>query len=991
MPSPIRALLALSLVGAAGAHAQNTVLWDGEEGDLRWFSDANWDPDGVPDSNSNVVLATSSTVTASTTPIEVISILSPGGGLELTTSNLSLQASSQINDLTVGGGTVREISIGSGVLTLTGSALFEQRPRFEGFGEVEVLDNALFESGLIADTLLRISGFARFEPGLSAFAQTGDVVVEGTAELAPNATTSSASGFRWEIDGGTLRNATDLAMNPVSFINAQTLLQDGTLLCVGGELRCTGPIEARGDSTFEVRNGGTLDLNTTEIEFRDGVRFTGEGTIDLRSGNMMYLGLFNTAGSDVVGGPNGHGLRLRTDLTVGDSETLFSTGDLGLGPGDLVGNGAIFVDGGAARTDSGFRTEGFVFVRGGTLTISHVVDIVGTMGVSGGKIELRQGAATISSATNPNFSQEFIGALALGEGVIEMPADLPETTIVSVGSEFYTETNAGTLRVLSGWLQLRDDVVLRGGEIDFGGLGQGRFSLFGGAATTVSVDGDVTATGTGVFDIGGGTSGAQPIVEIAESATLRVSVGNDPLAEPATALRTTVRGSGTLWNDGILRLMNGARVEATIVNAGLAENPGQAFVSGHFLNNANVYHINSFIMSGGTITNTALWYSDRSGAQVSNDSGIFNNLGIYRVEGPGPGRISHTISSRFSNTGTLSASNATVSVLFCEQVDENGVVTGGAWVRGPNSVIRFPTDLSALEGPDTRVDASDDGTPEANEIGSIDEGAELRATDDLTLDPAGGTPVSVEAGGRLTVEGGTTCVPGLETREGGSVGVAPGATLDSSAPGRVGEEPTKLPSVVDEIEGVLQIALLARGESVAPPTVAAPLVELYGRLIPGGDGGIAPFRFEAPLTAFPSATWRFDLDAPGAHDTVHATGEVTLDGTLELTVFTEPAIGDAFTIISSDTGFSGSFDAVEVVGVPGVRFNVVTDATSVTVVAACPPDLAEPVGTLNFNDVIAFLTAFSNGDPAADFTEPVGVLNFNDVLAFLNSFASGCP
>ncbi len=58
--------------------------------------------------------------------------------------------------------------------------------------------------------------------------------------------------------------------------------------------------------------------------------------------------------------------------------------------------------------------------------------------------------------------------------------------------------------------------------------------------------------------------------------------------------------------------------------------------------------------------------------------------------------------------------------------------------------------------------------------------------------------------------------------------------------------------------------------------------------------------------------------------------------------------------------------------------------------APCIADLAPPFGALDFSDVIAFLTAFSNGDPAADLV-PDGSFDFSDVIAFLNSFSAGCP
>ncbi|MEZ6243284.1 MAG: GC-type dockerin domain-anchored protein [Phycisphaerales bacterium] len=54
-------------------------------------------------------------------------------------------------------------------------------------------------------------------------------------------------------------------------------------------------------------------------------------------------------------------------------------------------------------------------------------------------------------------------------------------------------------------------------------------------------------------------------------------------------------------------------------------------------------------------------------------------------------------------------------------------------------------------------------------------------------------------------------------------------------------------------------------------------------------------------------------------------------------------------------------------------------------------DLAPPLGTLDFSDVIAFLTAFGSMQPTADLAPPAGVYDFSDVIAFLTAFGSGCP
>lgn len=53
-------------------------------------------------------------------------------------------------------------------------------------------------------------------------------------------------------------------------------------------------------------------------------------------------------------------------------------------------------------------------------------------------------------------------------------------------------------------------------------------------------------------------------------------------------------------------------------------------------------------------------------------------------------------------------------------------------------------------------------------------------------------------------------------------------------------------------------------------------------------------------------------------------------------------------------------------------------------------DFAEPFGTLDFFDVLAFLDAFSAMDQAADLVDD-DTWNFFDVQAFLTAFSGGCP
>ncbi len=64
---------------------------------------------------------------------------------------------------------------------------------------------------------------------------------------------------------------------------------------------------------------------------------------------------------------------------------------------------------------------------------------------------------------------------------------------------------------------------------------------------------------------------------------------------------------------------------------------------------------------------------------------------------------------------------------------------------------------------------------------------------------------------------------------------------------------------------------------------------------------------------------------------------------------------------------------------PGVPFSL-----------GCNPADLDGNGTLNFDDIDAFVNGFLAGDLIADL-DGNGVLNFDDIDAFVNAFLAGCP
>lgn len=72
-------------------------------------------------------------------------------------------------------------------------------------------------------------------------------------------------------------------------------------------------------------------------------------------------------------------------------------------------------------------------------------------------------------------------------------------------------------------------------------------------------------------------------------------------------------------------------------------------------------------------------------------------------------------------------------------------------------------------------------------------------------------------------------------------------------------------------------------------------------------------------------------------------------------------------------------------------FTVYRVADCLPSIACSDADLAAPLGVLDIDDVLTFLTAFSTGDAFADIAPPTGALDIDDVLTFLSAFAAGCP
>lgn len=116
---------------AGTTQAMAPVTWDGEAADLLWFSEDNWNPNGVPGMFDTVTVDSGGRVLAESMPIEVIS-MDVLNGLELKSSSMKVTTDSTINDFLLTGCCTTTLDSGGGTITYLGNHVFERSPSFIG-------------------------------------------------------------------------------------------------------------------------------------------------------------------------------------------------------------------------------------------------------------------------------------------------------------------------------------------------------------------------------------------------------------------------------------------------------------------------------------------------------------------------------------------------------------------------------------------------------------------------------------------------------------------------------------------------------------------------------------------------------------------------------------------------------------------------------------------------------------------------------------------
>lgn len=179
--------------------------------------------------------------------------------------------------------------------------------------------------------------------------------------------------------------------------------------------------------------------------------------------------------------------------------------------------------------------------------------------------------------------------------------------------------------------------------------------------------------------------------------------------------------------------------------------------------------------------------------------------------------------------------------------------------------------------------------------------------------------------------------------------------------------------------------------SFAPGQTVTDLQQSFGVIDLGSGDAILPFSLYNNVPSGAGAPMDIELVSAAGDTDAISLGFTPIDSI--------PSGQDqAFVAFLSDAA-QGEFEAVftfaaystrELFDDPGPAQTLILRLTGTVGAEACVPDLAAPFGVLNFFDVAAYLTLYTNQDPAADLTGD-GLINFFDVSQYIALFNAGCP
>ncbi|WP_233834130.1 autotransporter-associated beta strand repeat-containing protein [Paraburkholderia sp. ZP32-5] len=661
-------------------------------------------------------------------------------------------------------------ALGSGTLTVTGTATLDTTGAFPLFNEVELDPGAsLTLLGSHPITLLGLvegsgdlgwSGSGTLslsEVDLSSGAFTvldGTLAVSGGGELSPVGALRLAPGTTLDITlGGNQRvgslagagGTVNLGVNTLTLNGFGDTEFDGTIVGLGGLIKngsgtqtlgganvfsggvqlnagglAVGNNAALGSGALSVNGPATLAASVNGIDLTNTITIGTGDSLTVQGGNALTLGgTILGSGTLNLAGPG----RLTLSGVNSYSATTLSGGTLMLGNANAIGAGAVTVNGSASLDTSTDLTLNNAIALNANLSLTGTNNLTldGVLSGTGGLI--KNGAATLVLGGTNTFS----GALTVEAGTVQLTATgalsaSNDVNLLNAGADLdVSGVSAPTIGALSG---VGGTSVLMTNGLTLGSADNGTF------AGTIDGAGGIVKQGSGKETLTG-TNNFTGTVTIADG-TLAIGVGG--LISPGNAV--TLTGTGATFD------ISGASGDTTISD--LSGTAGTVALGAHTLS----FGTSADQTFGGAITGTGGIIKQGSGTETL--SGANTLTGTATVDAgtlalSGAGTLTSTTGVNLVNAGAaFDVSNATGTPTI-------GALTG---VAGTNVTLGATT-LTLGDTENATFGGTIDGTGGIIKQGSGTE--TLIGTNTYT----GGTTIdagtlAIGAGGNIAADGGVT-------------------------------------------------------------------------------------------------------------------------------------------------------------------------------------------------------------------------------------------
>lgn len=745
-----------------------------------------------------------------------------------------------------------------------------------------------------------------------------------------NAGSNTSGGFaQIFLDNGSSLAVTGDAFNMVN--NAATSgsggsalisLSGGSTMTVGGNF--TNGVANSGNSSFDGSASLTLDGALTSMAITGNLTNSvtdttgvggagGTASVTLTNGAQLAVGgtLFNNA-FDNSGGISGFAL-----LSLSDASTVLVTGAVDNTNGAIVLNGGgnflsatgFSNSGGALTVGTGdtadFRSGAFdTFtnldsshkpsggtLNGGTYNISGIFAYDATIGTGGGQILAMNGAnITLNSGGQIVYGGSSGSA---GANALAALGTLTDSSLTLNGQTMTITPNGGTFTLDPSSLTLNGSSLTIAGGLD--NQAGGSVSLnFSDSASVLHVQGAFNNEAGATVSLNGGGN-LLTASGLTNNGTLTVLAGDTANFQGAaftnlaggTLTGGTYNIGGTFQYDSASGVINsiGSGTNVTLD----AQNGGAALIQAGGSGNA----LSTLASNAGSLTlNNGITLNTAPGG------GSFTNTGTLATGGTGSNKLSVTGSMFNTSPGIVNLSGPSDRITVTGQFTNTGGVTLGSVAANSTSISAssFDNQLGGtitLAGSGAHLGSTGAGGNEGT-ITLLGSNGNVSAAGDFTNAASG--LVILEGTGDLFNAGGDFDNAGTVTL-GANEGLdATGDYVQSGGITTV-ESNATLTAVNFDLNG----GTLAGGGAVD-----ANVVNNGGTLSPGDPQTID---VNGSYTQGLAGIMNLDLAGPGSYDQVDVSGNLSLAGTLDLTL--EPgfdaAIGDIFDIITFTGSETGNF------------------------------------------------------------------------------------